>query len=132
MTKNLTALKAFYTSLGGSSDTAATLTSEIAVWNAILALGEVEGKTFIPDAIAAIAENFSAIAPSEVNLDELTVRPTVGDPEHPGIIIPSGDIDGWNKVLVVPVDASIDENIVAGNIKSGVTILGVEGTYTGE
>lgn len=49
MTKNLTALKAFYTSLGGSSDTAA-----------------------------------------------------------------------------------IDENIVAGNIKSGVTILGVEGTYTGE
>lgn len=31
MTKNLTALKAFYTALGGSSDTAATLTSEIAV-----------------------------------------------------------------------------------------------------
>lgn len=131
MTKNLTALKALYTALGGSSDTAATLTSEIAVWNAILALGSVEGKTFIPDAIAAIAENFASIAPS-ANLDELTVTPTTGDPAHPTIIMPSGDTDGWNKVLAIPVDASIDENIVAENIKSGVTILGVEGTYTGE
>lgn len=29
------------------------------------------------------------------------------------------------------VDATIDSNIVAGNIKSGVSILGVEGTYQG-
>lgn len=48
MTKNLTALKAFYTALGGSSDTAATLTSEIAVWNAILALGGIEGQDIYP------------------------------------------------------------------------------------
>lgn len=35
------------------------------------------------------------------------------------------------KVTVSAVTAAIDANIVAGNIKSGVTILGVEGTYTG-
>lgn len=40
------------------------------------------------------------------------------------------------KVLVVnnkgfEVDASIDSNIVAGNIKKDVTILGVTGTYEG-
>jgi hypothetical protein len=36
------------------------------------------------------------------------------------------------KVIVAGVTAAIDANIIAENIKSGVTILGVEGTYTGE
>lgn len=132
MKKNIEALKDLYEALGGTRADVADISSEIGIYNAILALGDVEAKKFIPDAIAAIAENFSAIAPSEVDLEELTVTPTAGDPEHPGIIQPSGDVDGWNKVLVVPVDASIDANIVAGNIKNGVTILGVTGTYTGE
>ena len=35
------------------------------------------------------------------------------------------------SVTVGAVTSSIDSNIVAGNIKDGVTILGVEGTYTG-
>ena len=39
---------------------------------------------------------------------------------------------GLSKVTVSAVTAEIDANIVAGNIKNGVTILGVEGTYTGE
>jgi hypothetical protein len=126
------ALKDLYEALGGNRAEVAGISSEIGIYNAILALGEVDAKKFIPDAIAAIAENFSAIVPSEVNLEKLTVRPTAGDPEYPTIIIPSGDTDGWDKVLAVPVDASIDENIVAGNIKNGVTILGVTGSYTGE
>lgn len=33
-----------------------------------------------------------------------------------------------NHITVAPVTAAIDSNIVAGNIKDGVTILGVEGT----
>lgn len=33
-----------------------------------------------------------------------------------------------NQITVSPVTAAIDSNIVAGNIKDGVTILGVEGT----
>lgn len=90
MTSKLSSLKALYTALGGSSDTAATLTSEVAVWNAILALGSVNACKFTPDAIQAAASNLSDIVP-----------------------------------------ASIDENIVAGNIKKGVTILGVTGTYEG-
>ena len=36
------------------------------------------------------------------------------------------------KVTVSAVTAAIDANIVPGNIKNGVTILGVEGTYTGQ
>ena len=39
---------------------------------------------------------------------------------------------GLSSVTVAAVTAAIDENIVAGNIKSGVTILGVTGSYTGE
>jgi hypothetical protein len=43
--------------------------------------------------------------------------------------IPTGYHDGGGKVSI----SSIEQNkIIAGNIKSGVTILGIEGTYTGE
>lgn len=43
--------------------------------------------------------------------------------------IQNGYHDGTGKV---DVDATEKAKIVAGNIKSGVTILGVEGTYSGE
>lgn len=39
---------------------------------------------------------------------------------------------GMSSVTVAAVTASIDANIIAENIKNGVTILGVTGTYTGE
>lgn len=39
--------------------------------------------------------------------------------------------DGLSSVNINAVTASIDSNITAGNIKDGVTILGVTGTYTG-
>lgn len=39
--------------------------------------------------------------------------------------------DGLDTVTVNAVDASIDSNISAGNIKSGVAILGVVGSYAG-
>lgn len=38
--------------------------------------------------------------------------------------------DGFSTVTVEAVTASIDADIVAGNIKSGVNILGVDGTVT--
>ena len=44
--------------------------------------------------------------------------------------VPAG-YSGHGTITVNPVDASIDANIQAGNIKSGVTILGVTGTYGG-
>jgi hypothetical protein len=49
------------------------------------------------------------------------------------IILPK-ESEGKNaitKVTVNPVDNTIDTNIISGNIKQGVSILGVEGTYTG-
>lgn len=47
-------------------------------------------------------------------------------------ITPSKGYDGLASITVDEVTADIDANIVEGNIKSGVTILGVTGTYTGE
>ena len=42
--------------------------------------------------------------------------------------VPAGYHDGSGKVSI---DSTEQAKIIAGNIKSGVTILGVEGTYTG-
>lgn len=46
------------------------------------------------------------------------------------ITAPSG-VDGYSPVNVAAVNASIDANITAGNIKKDVTILGVTGSYEG-
>lgn len=43
--------------------------------------------------------------------------------------IPIGFHDGSGKVSIDPTE---QEKIIAGNIKSGITILGIEGTYSGE
>ena len=40
--------------------------------------------------------------------------------------------DGYDRVNVSAVTSSIDSNIQASNIKNGVSILGVTGTYSGE
>lgn len=47
------------------------------------------------------------------------------------VIQPDNGYDGLDKVTIAAVTASIDSDIQAGNIKSGVSILGVTGTYTG-
>ena len=44
-------------------------------------------------------------------------------------ITPDKYYTGLSKVTVSAVTSDIDENIVAGNIKEGVEILGVTGTY---
>ena len=43
--------------------------------------------------------------------------------------VPQGYHDGSGKVSISSTEQA---KIIAGNIKSGVTILGVEGTYSGE
>ena len=58
-------------------------------------------------------------------IDALNVTPSTSAQT----ITASGGTDGYSPVNVAAVDASIDANIVAGNIKSGVDILGVTGTY---
>lgn len=128
MKKNTEALKDLYEALGGTRADVADISSEIGIYNAILALGEVEAKKFIPDAIAAIAENFASIDPSpSLTLDTANVTPTTS-----AQTLTPDNGHAYKKVEVSAVTAAIDANIAAGNIKSGVTILGVEGTYTGE
>lgn len=60
-------------------------------------------------------------------MEQITVVPSISQQ----VITPSTGFDGIDEVTVEAVDSSIDNNIVASNIKNGVTILGVQGTYTG-
>lgn len=46
-------------------------------------------------------------------------------------IEPDEGYDGLSYVSISKVDSSIDSNIVAGNIKKDISILGVTGTYAG-
>ena len=71
--------------------------------------------------------NIAAVA-SSINkpTQEKTVTPTTSKQT---VTPDSGKV--LSKVTVNAVTAAIDENIVAGNIKSGVTILGVTGSYSG-
>ena len=64
---------------------------------------------------------------SNVELEEVSVNPATTQ-----VIETPEEGKAFSKVTVAAVTSAIDENIAAGNIKSGVTILGVEGTYTGE
>ena len=61
-------------------------------------------------------------------LDTLNVTPDTVAQE----IVPETGVDGFNKVNVSAVNASIDSNIVAENIKAGVNILGVDGNLDTE
>lgn len=69
-----------------------------------------------------------AVASREPVINALTVTPTTSEQT---IQIAEGT-DGYGPITVNAVTSAIDENIKAENIKSGVTILGVTGTYTGE
>lgn len=47
-------------------------------------------------------------------------------------LTPAYPYNGFSEVNVGAVDNSIDGNIIPENIKAGITILGVLGTYTGQ
>lgn len=57
-------------------------------------------------------------------IKELKITPSVEEQVH---TVPEG-ADGFGPVMVHGVDSTIDTNIIPGNIKSGVSILGVQGT----
>lgn len=56
-----------------------------------------------------------------------TVSPTTSQQT----VTPDTGYDALSQVTVSAVTSAIDADIVAGNIKSGVNILGVTGSYTG-
>lgn len=63
---------------------------------------------------------------TELNATTTTVTPTTSAQT----ISPEGGYNGFSTVNVNAVDNTIDSNIAAANIKSGVTILGVTGSIT--
>lgn len=60
-------------------------------------------------------------------IDSLSITPTTSAQT---ITAPTG-LDGYNPITVSAVTSAIDANIVAGNIKKDISILGVTGTYEG-
>ena len=121
---NLSALKALYTALGGDSATVLAATTNLDVLNGISAVLGGSTGTDIASAITAI----SAVAGGQIKkLTTKSVDPTTENKTY----TPSSSYNGFSSFTVKAVTAAIDENIAAGNIKSGVTILGVEGTYDG-
>lgn len=126
---NVEALKALYVALGGTAADVADATTITAVLNIIAAKYEgADDATTNAEAIANIAAVASSITPAQPpTLENKTVAPTTAEQT-----ITAGEgYDGLGTVTVNAVTAAIDENIVAANIKSGVTILGVTGTYEG-
>ena len=71
------------------------------------------------DAIRAIVSGSSPV------LNSITITPKNVSQR----ITPPLGTDGYNNINVNAVDASVDENIVPDNIKQGVSILGVNGSY---
>lgn len=62
------------------------------------------------------------------SLTTLGVTPTISQQT----LNPTYPYNGFSEVNVDAVDSSIDSNIRPENIKAGITILGVLGTYTGQ
>lgn len=61
------------------------------------------------------------------DLQAKTVNPSTSQQT----VTPDQGKDGLSSVTVTAVTSAIDANIAAGNIKDGVSILGVTGTYEG-
>lgn len=124
---NVEALKALYVALGGETSGVADAVTIVDVLNATATLLGSTAPAALTNA-EAIA-NVAAVASSAITprLQNKTVTPSTSEQT----ITAGSNYDGLGTVTVNAVTAAIDENIVAGNIKDGVTILGVTGSYTG-
>ena len=122
---NLSALKALYTAIGGDTASVLSATTNLEVLNGIASkLGSSTEGDDIASAITAI----SAVAGGQIKkLTTKSVDPTTENKTY----TPTSSYNGFSSFTVKAVTAAIDANITAGNIKDGVTILGVTGTYDG-
>lgn len=78
----------------------------------------------VGNGFTSVSVNVESTAPV---ISTLTVTPTT---TAQTFTAPTGT-DGYSPVSVSAVTSSIDSNITAGNIKDGVTILGITGTLSG-
>ena len=79
--------------------------------------------TYKPSEMANAIESIET-GGGEAVLQEKKIAPTTSSQ----IITPDEDYDGLSKVTIEAVTNEIDNNITSSNIKSGVSILGIEGT----
>ena len=63
-----------------------------------------------------------------MNPETLFVRPSIERQEF----LPSEGYNCIGQVVAHPVTSEIDANIISSNIKEGIDILGVTGTYSGD
>ena len=82
---------------------------------------EVDSST----AMQEITGQYGTVKVNPYVLDSKTVDPSTNN------VTVTSSKDGLSKVTVNPVTSSIDSNIAAGNIKKGISILGVTGTFDG-
>ena len=148
MTNNVEALRTLYVALGGEASDVENASTIVEVLNAIAVLFEGDGDAALnAEAIANIAAVASSIYPSPATLIEKEIT------ENGTYNASSDEADGYSKVTVsVPNPSTgkltinsteevnctnyasaqvVDEYLVAENIKNGVTILGITGSYTG-
>lgn len=124
---NVEALKALYAAIGGTPADVANASTIVEVLNAIAAKYDGQDDAVLnPDAIANITAVAANINPEPV-LQNKTVTPTTSTQT----VTADEGKTGLGAVTVNAVTAAIDSNITAENIKSGVTILGVTGSYSG-
>ncbi len=64
-------------------------------------------------------------------LMSISMNPSTNNIIKQAYELPQGYV-GWNSIQFNAVTSSIDPNIIADNIKAGVTILGVTGNYVGD
>ena len=87
-----------------------------------------QDKTIIENGVYTADEGYTGLGEVTVEVSpeitELNVTPTTSAQV---ILAPAGT-DGYSPINVAAVTSSIDANIIAGNIKKDVTILGVTGT----
>lgn len=68
----------------------------------------------------------------DVNVQYTTAIANVTPTTAPQVIYPAEIYDGFSRINVNAVTNTIDANIQAENIKNGVSILGVTGSYTAQ
>ena len=68
--------------------------------------------------------------PTETQSPSLSDLVTDGITSHSVTITPSQSYRHLSQVTIPQITSAIDDNIAAGNIKNGVSILGVTGTYS--
>jgi len=110
----------------------------------ITAMGGTPSGRTMKELLNELADVLGATAVGTSNAEALGVISTkaddvvIGDPQTKNVTpkktsqnVTADSGKYLQKVVVAAVTASIDSNITAENIKSGVTILGVTGSYTG-